>query len=57
MKALSRGMMFTGNFVVLGGILQGLHNTQWIAGCSMVLWIVIGFVVIIMGGLLLACEK
>jgi hypothetical protein len=49
MKAFNRGLIFAGNFVTLGGILQGLHGSQWIAGISVVLWIVVGVIMMLVG--------
>jgi len=56
MKALSRLSIFTGNFVVLGGILQGLQKVQWIASLNVILWILIGVIMMAVGAIVISHE-
>jgi len=56
MKVVSRLLVFSGNFVTLGGILQLLGLVQWVSFVGGMGWLGIGLVMMLAGVLLIATE-
>lgn len=56
MKVVSRLLVFSGNFVTLGGILQLLGLVQWVSFVGGIGWLGIGLVMMLAGVLLIETE-